>query len=376
MKILALLPTYRPAGYPGNIGGGEISNRILLEGLASAGHLVTVLTFSGGGEKNTVANGVRVVEPRGMNSGGAIDWLVKRILYRYYGRGLINWDAPDVIIATTDTVAIGSALGSRYRLPTAIFIRAFENLEITSRNKTASLLSPKAFVKRAILGDRGLSGLKKADLLVTNSEYMENVCQKRVEGVATEVIYPPLDIHVTERSPPGSIKVASMVGTDRKKGTTLLSSIAARLPGLIFRIVGCPDLAPGDSVKVRNLVRLGWCDTEVEFRERADIVLVPSQWDEPFGRVAVEALAVGKIPFVADIGGLPEAVARERDLIIPANDESAWVSRLVDVINSPDKYRAAAVSARASIGKFGVKSQVKNLEVALGGLPGSHETLQ
>ena len=368
MKILALLPTYRPAEYPENVGGGEISNRILLEGLASAGHLVTVLAFSGGGERDTISNDVRVIEPRGMTSRAGVDWFVKRVLYRSYGQRLIKQYAPDVIVATTDTVAISAALGNRYRLPTVIFVRAFENLEIAYRNGIASLVSPKAFVKRAILGNRGPETLKKADLLVVNSEYMKNVCQKRVEGVATEVIYPPLDVYVTARSVSDSIRVASMVGTDQKKGTALVSSIAARVPELEFRIVGCPELAPGDNVKFRNLVRLGWCDTEAEFRQRADIVLVPSLWEEPFGRVAIEALAAGKIPFVAAVGGLPEAVAHERDLIIPANDEPAWIARLVDAIHNPEKYRAAASSARACIGKFGVKSQVKNLECVLDGL--------
>ena len=365
MKILALLPTYRPAGYPGKIGGGEISNRILLEGLAAVGHQVTVLAFSGGGVHDSISNGVRVVETPGSNFGATVDWFVKRLLYRRYAHSLIAENEPNVLLAATDAMAIGVALGKHYRIPVAVFIRAFENLEATSRNGIACILHPKTLVKRALLGDSGPNALKRADLLLPNSKYMENLCQERVAEALTEVVYPPLDIHISEQCPPQTLRMASMVGTSPKKGTALVSSIAKRVPELGFRIVGCPDLAPGDSVTDRNLVRVGWCDTEVEFRERADIVLVPSLWNEPFGRVAIEALAAGKIPFVADVGGLPEAVAYERDLIIQANDESSWVARLKDAIDCPEKYRAAAASARASIGRFEFGMQVVNMGKAL-----------
>lgn len=37
-------------------------------------------------------------------------------------------------------------------------------------------------------------------------------------------------------------------------------------------------------------------------------ILVPSRWEEPFGMVAIEAMACGCIPIVSQSGGLPEAV--------------------------------------------------------------------
>lgn len=40
----------------------------------------------------------------------------------------------------------------------------------------------------------------------------------------------------------------------------------------------------------------------------ARCTVVPSRWEEPFGLVAVEALACGSIPIVANSGGLPEAI--------------------------------------------------------------------
>jgi glycosyltransferase involved in cell wall biosynthesis len=48
--------------------------------------------------------------------------------------------------------------------------------------------------------------------------------------------------------------------------------------------------------------------TPTEFYSRVDCALVPTQWAEPFGRTAAEALILG-VPLLASaIGGLPEVV--------------------------------------------------------------------
>lgn len=48
-------------------------------------------------------------------------------------------------------------------------------------------------------------------------------------------------------------------------------------------------------------------------------LLVPSIWEEPFGNVALEGLACGCIPIVADSGGLPDAVGKA-GLVVKRND--------------------------------------------------------
>ncbi|MEU9504723.1 glycosyltransferase [Micromonospora sp. NPDC048170] len=45
------------------------------------------------------------------------------------------------------------------------------------------------------------------------------------------------------------------------------------------------------------------------FCESVDVVLIPSKWMEPFGRVAVEVGRAGKPMLVSPLGGLPEAAA-------------------------------------------------------------------
>ncbi|GGH62991.1 glycosyltransferase family 4 protein [Rothia aerolata] len=58
----------------------------------------------------------------------------------------------------------------------------------------------------------------------------------------------------------------------------------------------------GDSLEV-----LGWVDPQ-EFFNRVDCVVMPSQWDEPFGLVAVEAMSARKPLVVTRSGALPSIV--------------------------------------------------------------------
>lgn len=365
MKVTAFLPTYRPRDYPGSIGGGEISNRILLEGLAACGHKVMVLCFNSGGMRDRTIKGVRVFEMSGSRFGGAIDWFRRRLLFRHVADKLLEKTPPDVLLATTDTVSTSVALAARHNIPLAVFIRAYENLELNHGNLRDPLIYPKVLIKRTLLGPNDINSLANADLLLPNSVYMQKICNDRVNESRSKVIYPPLKISYREQLSPSCIETASMVGTSSKKGVSLVVNLSKIMPELKFRILGCPGLLAGQEIVERNLIQVGWCDTQEEFCDRADIVLVPSLWNEPFGRVAIEALLANKIPFVADIGGLPEAVAYERDLIIPPNDCGAWLIRLKDAIRNRKRYQAAAARARAGIRQFEVNVQVANLAEAL-----------
>lgn len=85
-------------------------------------------------------------------------------------------------------------------------------------------------------------------------------------------------------------------------------------------------------VKKSHARFLGWAKPEEAYR-RADIVAVPSLWEEPFGRTAVEAMACG-IPVIAsDIGGLKDIVKNGKTgYLVDPDDINAWkekISRLV-----------------------------------------------
>lgn len=126
---------------------------------------------------------------------------------------------------------------------------------------------------------------------------------------------------------------------------------AARRAGVPLRIAGDgPDegrlraLAAG--ADVRFLGRLD-ADALAAARRDAAVVLVPSRWEEPFGMVALEALADGVPVLASAIGGLPELVGR--DAALPPTEVAAWADALAalwrdDALRTA---RAAAGLARA-----------------------------
>ena len=60
---------------------------------------------------------------------------------------------------------------------------------------------------------------------------------------------------------------------------------------------------------VEFLPWLGGTDL-VEFYQNCEVCVIPSRWSEPFGLVALEAIACGAVVIAAESGGLPEAVGR------------------------------------------------------------------
>lgn len=48
----------------------------------------------------------------------------------------------------------------------------------------------------------------------------------------------------------------------------------------------------------------------------ADIIVVPSQWEEPFGLTVIEAMAMAKPVIVSDSGGIPEIIVKDGSIIV------------------------------------------------------------
>ncbi len=55
----------------------------------------------------------------------------------------------------------------------------------------------------------------------------------------------------------------------------------------------------------------GATDRPEDMLAAADVAVIPSQWPEPFGLAAIEAMACGAVPIVSDAGILPEIVGPE-----------------------------------------------------------------
>ena len=96
-----------------------------------------------------------------------------------------------------------------------------------------------------------------------------------------------------------SPRTLDVVGTGNMEGE--LKALAARL-GL------------GDRVRFR-----GFQENPQDWMRRAACVVVPSFWQEPYGLVAAEAVALGRPVVAFAIGGLPEACQGKATLVPPGD---------------------------------------------------------
>ncbi len=95
------------------------------------------------------------------------------------------------------------------------------------------------------------------------------------------------------------------------------------------------------------------------------LLLVPSVWDEPAGRVAVEAMINGIPPLVSDCGGLPETVGSggivlpmpsqiktESTTLPPTEDVGPWLKKIIDLTDDAALYERQCELAKIAAAHF------------------------
>src|SRR5260370_9454803 len=69
-----------------------------------------------------------------------------------------------------------------------------------------------------------------------------------------------------------------------------------------------------------------------DFLQSIDILVVPSKWNEPFGRVTVEAYSHG-VPVVgANTGGIPEVIEPDSYLVFDINQPHTVIDKIKEAV--------------------------------------------
>ena len=198
----------------------------------------------------------------------------------------------------------------------------------------------KAALGRVFSQKRRIAAMAKFRKVVVISEFMKS--RLVANGIPAEkvVVEPPV-IRVD-----GTDGTSGTDGTDgaidllyvgqliRGKGVQLLLEAMARMKAKrTLDIVGKGNME-GELKAIA--VRLGLADrvrfngfqkNPQEWMRRAACVVVPSFWQEPYGLVAAEAVALGRPVVAFAIGGLPEACGGKATLV-PPGDVSALAREL------------------------------------------------
>jgi glycosyltransferase involved in cell wall biosynthesis len=153
-----------------------------------------------------------------------------------------------------------------------------------------------------------------------------------------------------------------------------LPRVLGEFPALRVLLVGRP-MSPDDARFLRTLesrVRksglapavafLGWRDDVSSVIADSDLVVMPSR-AEPFGRAALEALALGKPVVATRSGGLPELVRHQKTgLLVDYGDARALADALIRLLASPDLRLRLGLAAADDAQRFDISRTVLQVQ--------------
>lgn len=190
-----------------------------------------------------------------------------------------------------------------------------------------------------------------SDLVIANSEFVA-----RGIGLSdVEVLDNPVDLARFDAAPPsrerygladGEIGVFFIGQVKPIKGVDLFLDAArdagAAAPEARFVLLGDgPDPAYREHVAARVAAtpRTSWLPFEPEVERAfasADVLVMPSSWDEPFGRIAIEAGAARKPIVCTAVGGIPEIVRDgENGLLVERGDAAGLAAAVLRLVRDP-----------------------------------------
>jgi glycosyltransferase involved in cell wall biosynthesis len=217
--------------------------------------------------------------------------------------------------------------------------------------------------------------LRKADRIVANSRAVAEACDRlRPPGAPPIELVPPfLPAPVLEglRGPrPDFVpQTGSYIlfagGPSPHKGLPVLLQAWQRLPGKVPLVLAGVS-RESTPYPIPDAVRMVG---QVPHRDvlaawgHCTVAVVPSIWPEPFGLVALEAMAAGRPLVVARAGNLPDLVTDgENGLVVEPGDVDQLAAALTRLLRDPGMRAAMGASGRLRAAQFTAKSVVPRLE--------------
>ena len=305
--LLAHNSTYYPAS-----GGGDKSNRLLMEALAGRGHAVQVVARTEDFGAEAHARFLAELQRRGVRPAGTDGPAVRMTLndvdvrtvvseprLRAYFEEQIREFDPDVILTSTDDPA-------QLLLEPALRAQRARVVHLV-RATIAVPFGPDA----SSLSQERAARLRRVDSVIGVSEYVAEYCRREGALDATHVPISPM--------PPGEPPLlgsfdnqyVAMVNPCAVKGIAVFLDLARSLPAVEFAAVPSWGTTLGDRTALEampNVRLLPSYDDIDDFFRQVKVLLVPSLWAEARSRAIVESLARGVPVLAADSGGIPEAM--------------------------------------------------------------------
>lgn len=163
----------------------------------------------------------------------------------------------------------------------------------------------------------------------------------------------------------------------RIKGVELFVSAAKRVSGENIRFLVVGDCRTGAGIddaysydEFRDLIagddRITYAGYRMDMPDvyhSSDVVVVPSQWDEPFGLVLIEAGAASKPVVATSVGGIPEVVLDGKTgFLVPRGSVDELAYRMQLLASNSSLRVALGFGAKAWVASAFTESPVRKLE--------------
>jgi len=116
-------------------------------------------------------------------------------------------------------------------------------------------------------------------------------------------------------------------------------------------------------LELKNTFFLGYVSQEqlIDLYNIADVSTVPSR-SEPFGLVAIEALACGTPVVATNQGGLPDFINEDIGALVDVDDDIALAEAIIDELVRPDKKIRGKRAHEYAVNNFSWENTIKEVE--------------
>jgi glycosyltransferase involved in cell wall biosynthesis len=203
---------------------------------------------------------------------------------------------------------------------------------------------------------------EKLAAVVTNSDFMAGRIHE-IWGISCEVVYPVPDLKpVLSDGDKG--RFITFFNPSPHKGLGVAHTLVTRrFPSRPFLFVEGfidPEQHGISLSRSGNLVHARRSPDVATIYSMSHVVIIPSQWEEPFGRVALEAM-LSDVPVIASrTGGLPESVGDGGILIDDFANVDMWADAVTE-LDSQKEHRRLVISGRRHVKGFSVEEQTDKL---------------
>lgn len=209
---------------------------------------------------------------------------------------------------------------------------------------------------------------KRPTACVANSAFLADYLRTNF-GVDSFVVYPIIAAPAGRSAPRPERNGRRVLFSNpaKVKGGEMMLEVVSRLPEVRFVVIPGWGAEVADGwLRLPNVEIREWPVLDMrEVYESVDLVVVPTQDNEAFGRVAIEAQHLGVPVAASRHSGFEEALGESAALVESFRDPEAWRSTIRELLSSDESLERLSRSGRRNVERFSPEAILQRFETIL-----------